>query len=205
VSRIPPALHRRLDRLARRAHAFHRLAHHPLCAAYAGEVVRLGRRTRVCRGCALAAGGGAVGLLLGVLLAPPPAEALAGGLVLLAILLGWAAAPRAGRGRPKLLTRLVPAALAGALLGVGPRAASVTGWGAALGAAALVAVAALAWGRRRPDRGPCTGCPEGPPGPACSGFGPIARRERAFQRLAGRWIALARGLDRGDRAPLEPW
>ncbi len=40
MSRIPPAVARRVDRLALRAHAFHRWAHHPLCAWYAAEVIR---------------------------------------------------------------------------------------------------------------------------------------------------------------------
>ncbi|HVZ35160.1 MAG TPA: hypothetical protein VG963_22190, partial [Polyangiaceae bacterium] len=71
---ISPALARRIDRLAVRAHRFHRWAHHPLCASYAGETLRLGRKTIVCRGCALVAGGLIVGVLLGAALertAPP--------------------------------------------------------------------------------------------------------------------------------------
>src|SRR5579859_1379561 len=56
---IPVSLARRIDRLAWFAHAFHRFAHHPLCDRYQEELIPLGRRTRVCRGCSLA--------LLGVL------------------------------------------------------------------------------------------------------------------------------------------
>src|SRR3990172_5780311 len=72
VSHVPPALARRLDRLARRAHAFHRFAHHPLCPAYASEVILLGRRTRLSRGCALAAAGTAAGALAAFAAPVPP-------------------------------------------------------------------------------------------------------------------------------------
>ncbi|MFL5271282.1 MAG: hypothetical protein ACJ79E_04370, partial [Anaeromyxobacteraceae bacterium] len=66
LSFISPALARRLDRLARQAHRFHRFAHHPLCDAYAGEVLRVPRRTVVCRGCALAAAGVVAGAAAGL-------------------------------------------------------------------------------------------------------------------------------------------
>ena len=36
----PKALRRKIDRLSRAAHRFHRFAHHPLCERYAGEVIR---------------------------------------------------------------------------------------------------------------------------------------------------------------------
>src|SRR3954452_7135005 len=62
MAHVPRPLARKLDRLARRAHRFHRFAHHPLCVEYAPEVIRLGRRMRVCRGCALSLGGGALGV-----------------------------------------------------------------------------------------------------------------------------------------------
>jgi hypothetical protein len=42
MSRVPESAARDLDRLAKRAHRFHRFAHHPLCAAYAGETLRVG-------------------------------------------------------------------------------------------------------------------------------------------------------------------
>src|SRR6478735_5996516 len=60
---LPQRTVRAIDRLARHAHAFHRFAHHPLCQRYAGELIPLGRRSRLCRGCASAALGLAVGLL----------------------------------------------------------------------------------------------------------------------------------------------
>jgi len=118
-----------------------------------------------------------------------------------ALLTGWAAlalAPRAGRARPKLLTRAGPVALAAFLLIAGLVAAATAGpgdWsGAATAAvsAALVALGALAWRRRGPDRAACAGCPQAPPGPRCDGLRPVARRERAFSRLASRWIARSR-------------
>ncbi|HET8714991.1 MAG TPA: hypothetical protein VFM16_04150, partial [Holophagaceae bacterium] len=61
IPRTPPALRRRLDRLARRAHAFHRFAHHPLCAEYAGERLRVGK-VHLCRGCTLLGAGLLAGL-----------------------------------------------------------------------------------------------------------------------------------------------
>jgi len=208
--RLPWTLARRLDRLARQAHAFHRLAHHPLCERYAGEVVRLGRPRaggrRICRGCALLALGALAGALLGA--APgvsagqgtlvaaadlaPLVAGWPGALAALALLAGLCAAglaPRRGAARPKLLTRFVPMATAVALAVTGLRAGTPAGGALALGAAALVGGGVAFYRRRGPDRGPCQGCPQAPPGPRCDGLRPIARRERAFQRLAGRWIA----------------
>src|ERR1700760_868287 len=72
---LPTPTARLVDRLARRAHAFHRFAHHPLCDRYASELIPLGRRARLCRGCACAA----IGALLGTgsaLALQPPARAL---------------------------------------------------------------------------------------------------------------------------------
>jgi len=195
MSRIPHTLARRLDRLARTAHRFHRFAHHPLCQAYAPELVRLGRRSRLCRGCSLAAGGAAAGALIGWLAPSPRPELL---LLGPALLLGWAAlalAPRGGRATSKLLTRAGPLALAAFLLVAGLRAAARAepgDWSGASTAAvtgALVALGAWSWRRRGPDRTPCHGCPQAPPGPRCDGLRPVARRERAFSRLASIWIA----------------
>jgi hypothetical protein len=196
VSRLSPALAVRVDRLARRAHGYHRWAHHPLCDRYRPELVRLGRRARVCRGCLLAAIGAAAGLAAG-LAAPalPGPQALAiAGLVMLAA--PWATRRRApgagGRRLPKLLTRFAPAALAGvavAQLGAG----TASGYAAAALALAGVAAIALRYRRRGPDRGACDGCPAGPPSATCAGFARQVSRERALQRLAGRWIAAEGG------------
>jgi hypothetical protein len=196
VSRLQPALARRLDRLARLAHRFHRHAHHPLCGAYAGEVVRLGRRTRICRGCALVAAGALAGAVAGLCVPPLPAGPLLAGPPLLA---GWALlalAPRTGRPVSKWLSRAGPAALAALLLVEGLRAALgpglAAGAGAAVAVAAIVALGLVRYRRRGPDRTACTGCPQAPPGPRCDGLREVARRERAFSRLASRWIARSR-------------
>jgi len=191
VSRLARGLGRRIDRLARRAHAFHRFAHHPLCAAYRGEVVRLGRRGRVCLGCGLLGAGAALGLLAGLLAPRPSAPQLAAGAALLFLLALGSVRSDPSRPARKLLTRLAPMALATALLAAGLRAGDLPGLAAALFAAGAFAAALLAYRRRGPDRSPCAACPERPAGPACSGFREVMRRERAFARLAGRWIRRA--------------
>jgi hypothetical protein len=188
VSYLQPALARRIDRLARRAHRFHRFAHHPLCAPYEREVVRLGRRARVCRGCALAAAGALAGGIAGLAVPPLPPATLAALLLLAAPLAAGAVGPRRGRPRPKLLTRTLPTAFAGALAVAGLRAGAA---GLAITAATLAAcaLAVYAYRRRGPDRSPCGGCPERTVQRTCTGYRPHARREAAFARLAGRWIA----------------
>jgi len=172
---IPAALARRIDRLAWIAHAFHRFAHHPLCDRYQGELVPLGHRTRVCRGCALALLGASVGALAGAALrstALGPAIWLmpAAGLALALLPLG----------RSKLLRRFLPALLLTATALHGPPAVALLGLG--LGAAML-----LLYRRKGPNRVPCSTCPERTL-EVCSGFAPIVRRERAFRRLSGRWL-----------------
>jgi hypothetical protein len=171
-SRIPRALARRIDRLARRAHAFHRFAHHPLCDEYAGELVQL-RRTRVCRGCALFAGGLIMGVIVMVIVQPVVVVAVvvaAVGALVAAASLKWRTS--------KWLTRFAPAA----------------GFGFAMGhvwpAIAVVSVAgflAIAYRRRGPHRSPCAACPERLLAP-CRGMDEIVRAERAFQRISGRWL-----------------
>ncbi len=172
--RIPAPLARRIDRLARRAHAFHRFAHHPLCAAYERELVPLGRRARICRGCLFAFAGGATGLAFAS--AAPRAPVTAVAALALAAALGVVSL----RLRlPKVLSRFLPSALGGFALGggIGPAAAA-----AASGAAYVL------WHRSRgPDRRPCDACPERAV-TVCSGYAPIVRRERAFGRLASRWL-----------------
>jgi hypothetical protein len=194
MSRIAPALARRLDRLARHAHRFHRFAHHPLCEAYAPELVRLGRRARLCRGCTFSVLGALCGAAL-ALITPLLGPALLLGPMLLT---GWAAlalAPRGGRAVSKLLSRAGPLALAGFLLVAGLRSAARaepgdwSGAGTALVTLLLVAAGAIAWRKRGPDRTACLTCPQAPAGPRCDGLRPLARRERAFSRLASRWIA----------------
>ena len=182
--RLSPATARAVDRLARRAHAFHRFAHHPLCDRYAGELIPLGRRGRVCRGCAavlagLPLGGAFVWFVrpnldvLGVLLA---VAALFGVLSLRVRL-------------PKTLGRSLPAA------GIGAGFASAFThprgllW---LGVLVTVAAGIALYRKRQPNRAPCVTCPERLGRAPCSGIRPIVRRERAFRRVAQRLI---------DRAP----
>jgi hypothetical protein len=182
--RLSPATARAVDRLARRAHAFHRFAHHPLCGRYASELLSVGRRGRVCRGCAallagLPLGGALVWLLrpsLGVLGVALAVAALLGALSLRVRL-------------PKTLGRFVPAC------GIG--AGFVSAFTHPRGFLWLVVLAAVVAGlalyrKRQPNRAPCVTCPERLGAAPCSGLRPIVQRERAFRRVAQRLI---------DRAP----
>jgi len=178
---IPAALARRIDRLAWVAHAFHRFAHHPLCDRYAGELVPLGHRLRLCRGCSLALLGASVGSLGGtalrtVALGPAiwllPTASLA--LALLPL------------GRSKLLRRFLPALLLTSAAFHGPALLSLL-------SVTLVAAMLVIYRRKGPNRVPCTTCPQRTL-EVCSGFAPIVRRERAFRRLSGRWLRAGRAL-----------
>jgi len=183
LSRIPRHTARRIDRLSRAAHRFHRFAHHPLCERYAGEVVRIGTRTRLCRGCTYAAIGGAIGF--GVGLVATNAIALVAAITATLTIVSTLYTRR----RTKLITRLVPAALftiaivAGAITTRSP-----LGLAAALAAATSVGALRVLYGKRGADRTPCATCPERVLQP-CSGFQPIVSRERAFQRVAAQLIA----------------
>lgn len=195
---VPEQVARAIDRLSRRAHRFHRFAHHPLCREYAGELLRVGRRGRVCRGCASAACGAAAGLAAGAVIpvgTPHVPELIALGSALLALVAVRAAvamrlparsARSAGR-TGKLWTRFLPMAV----LALVPCAALRMGGalGVLCASSALVSAAALyaAYRRRGPDRSPCEACAERSQ-PVCRGFAPIVRRERALQRVAGRWL-----------------
>lgn len=174
LPRIPPPLAQRIDRLARRAHAFHRFAHHPLCQPYRGEVLRVGRRTRVCKGCAFVAGGLLAGMVAGWLVRP------AWGLACLT----WPLAVGLGvlslrRRLPKIVGRFTPAfALA---------FSASAGVVAFLVSSTLFAVAATLYRRRGIERSRCGTCHERSLSP-CSGFVPHVRRERAFRRRVARWL-----------------
>ena len=187
--RVPRATARRIDRLAARAHRFHRWAHHPLCGAYAGEVLRVGR-ARVCRGCAYAVIGGAIGGTIALAAPVGIAVAAATGALAMALLGASVAWRRWGAGAarpPKLVTRLVPAAALAFAIARGVLAGA---WiGVACAAMIALAVGALfaTYKRRGNDRAPCATCPERAL-PVCSGFAPMIRRERAFQRLSARWL-----------------
>ena len=191
--RIERGLARRIDRLARRAHAFHRFAHHPLCLRYEAELIALGRRRRVCRGCVAAVSGTACGAVLGCLvplrLEAPVTLALAGAFV--ALTLGvWAGLQRrdhvrAQRGATrlaKLWTRALPLASAGCSIVISLRLD--VRWGLALSAliASILVAALAAYRRSGPDRSPCVTCPEREASVPCSGFRDIVRAERAFVR-----------------------
>lgn len=182
IPKTPPELRRKLDRLARRAHAFHRFAHHPLCIEYAPERIRLGR-VQLCRGCALLGIGLAAGLIVGAL---APARALGAGA---ALGLALASALAAFRLRPpKTIGRALPGAALGFAFIQGLRLGPI-GWAMSLAAAACFGGAFLFYRRRGPHRGPCDTCPDRDRRPACRGFAPILRRERALQRIAGKLIA----------------
>jgi hypothetical protein len=176
---------RAMDQLSRRAHRFHRFAHHPLCGNYAGEVLRIGR-TRLCRGCSYAIvgglAGGVVAFAVGTATAVPvlaPVSSLAVATALLAVSM---------RARPtKLVTRFAPAALVAFAITCGVRELGPFGIALALAAIAIVGGLRVLYGKRGPDRSPCTTCPERGLQP-CSGFAPIVARERAFQRVVRKLI-----------------
>jgi hypothetical protein len=179
IPAVPRPLARRIDRLARRAHAFHRHAHHPLCEPYRDEVIRVGKRVRLCKGCTFLASGLLAGIVLGAVLRPPISWG-AGGL-LVALVLG----PLSLRVRlPKLIGRSLP--------GFGVGAAMWSGWPAALASFLIVALLGLSYRRRGVERSRCEACHERRRNP-CSGFTLIVRRERAFQRHAN---SLLRGPGR---------
>ncbi len=172
MARIPRASADAIDRLARGAHAFHRFAHHPLCDEYAGEVVRLGRRARICRGCALAALGAATGLAIGIAFPIPI------GVSAIVVAAGSVLAAKPLRPAGKLASRFLPAACAGAAIASGILAAIL--------ASALLVLSVARYRRRGPDRSPCAACPERDGPSPCRGFAAIVRRERAFRRFAAR-------------------
>lgn len=179
--RITPVQARRIDRLSRRAHRFHRFAHHPLCGRYAGEVIRIGPRVRLCRGCVMTAIGGVLGGVIGAYGSMAMAMIAAGGAI------GVLIPSLASRRRfPKLLSRFVPSALFGFAL-----IAALVGAHYLFAGAILLVIIGLriVYGRRGGDRSPCATCPERELSP-CSGFAPIVRREQAFQRTLRRLIVI---------------
>lgn len=182
MSRIPRELARRIDRLAGRAHAFHRFAHHPLCGAYRREVLIIGK-IWVCKGCAFAALGLIAGSIAGAAL--PVMES---GILLLAVLFGCAGfGVLLVRRFGKVATRLFPAATLGFLVIQGLLRFDVAGGivvGLGLG---FLALAIARYRHRGPWRGACEACLEREQRP-CSGFRRQVRRERAFQRRVGRLL-----------------
>ena len=173
MSLIPHPLAQRIDRASRAAHRFHRFAHHPLCHRYAKEVIAIGRRHRICRGCTFVILGLACGMAAGQALQLRVADGYLIGAA--AALLGASRLRRL----PKSLTRLIPAFALGW--------ASTGSVGCALLAVGIGVAAVLGYRRTGPHRGPCVSCPE-LGARVCSGFFPIVHRERAFQRLARKWM-----------------
>ncbi len=183
---LPRPTARVIDRLARQAHAFHRFAHHPLCDRYARELIPLGRRARVCRGCACSALGTLAGTLGAAFTQPASSSLFVGGALGLVLLLSTLAVRL-----PKALGR-----------GLGTALASFAGVGGVLSAERAPRLLALSlltfagiflwlYRRRGPNRSPCGTCPERLAARACSGLRPIVQRERAFRRLAQRYIDAA--------------
>jgi hypothetical protein len=153
-------------------------------------VLRLPRRTILCRGCALAAAGAVAGAATGFLLSPRVPLAALGILASLAVASAVTAVrPRGGRARSKLLTRAIPAALVALTAAHALRAPDAASLLAAVAALSTGALATLAYRRRGPDRGACTACPERTHPATCSGYRRIVRRERAFARVAARLLS----------------
>jgi MFS family permease len=182
--RPAPETARRIDRLSYRAHLFHRFAHHPLCAAYASEVIRVGRRGRVCQGCSLMGLGLLAGAFAGGIFRLSLGATVAigiGGVAVAASSFAWRTS--------KISSRLLPAVATGIVCASALCAWSIGALAAAASTLAAFAVMYGAYRRRGPHRGPCAACPErGAPSP-CVGLQEIVQRERAFRRLAGRLIA----------------
>jgi hypothetical protein len=179
VPRIPPPLALRIDRLAWRAHVFHRFAHHPLCDVYRSEVLRIGKRFRVCKGCTFLGAGLIAGIAGGAFARLP----LWWGVHVLLLGLVLGAASLVLR-LPKLMGRLIP----GAALGISLWA----GWQCALSSLLAVTAVGILYRRRGVNRRLCETCDEREYRP-CSGFASIVRRERAFRRRANRWLGVLPG------------
>ena len=204
MPRVPRPLARKLDRLARRAHRFHRFAHHPLCAEYAGELVRLGRRARVCRGCVCALAGCALGAAAAPMLLVALGEAGASSAacacwVALGLSLSCSAivlralrappSPVPAARAPKFFTRFLPAATFAFACVLGARAGGAAFAVLLAGNLAVLALLFVRYRRRGPSRTPCQSCPERAQAAPCRGYAPIVRRERAFARVARRMLA----------------
>jgi hypothetical protein len=183
---LPKPTARRIDRLARHAHAFHRFAHHPLCQRYETELIPLGRRARVCRGCAFAALGAFSGASAALLTRPSSSTVVVGAALALVVLFGSLAVRL-----PKTVGRALGVALA-SFAALGGLLSAARGPELLAGSLFVSGVAFLWLYRRRgPNRSPCQTCPERLTAGTCSGFRPIVQRERAFRRLAQRYIDAA--------------
>ena len=180
---LPTSTARLVDRLARRAHAFHRFAHHPLCQRYASELIPLGRRARLCRGCACAGGG----TLLGAASALATHTSSHTLFVCSALGVTVFLASLAVR-LPKVLGRGLAAALASFAGLSGLLSAELAPRALALSLLAFAGAFLWLYRRRGPNRSPCQTCPERSAPRVCSGLRPIVQRERAFRRVAQRHL-----------------
>jgi len=189
MSRLAPALAKRIDRLSWYAHAFHRFAHHPLCDRYAGELITLGKKQRVCRGCLSAALGLVIGTGVGIYVPKDASTEIVQ--LSIAAALGLASLKLRVQ---KFAGRFVPVAFACAAIAAAARRA-FDGDARALIIVALGVILAvcgfLAYRKRGPNRDACSTCPEQYRASACSGLAPVVRREKAFQRLSQRWLDAA--------------
>jgi hypothetical protein len=197
---IEPSIARRIDRLARRAHAFHRFAHHPLCDRYRDELISIGSRTRVCRGCTCAISGALAGTLLGALVQFPASAAVAFAMLATSVPI---LAQRFERDRMqaecarvgKRWTRALPLGALALALVAGLRTQNTAGVVTAASIAVTLLVLLRAYRGVGPDRSPCSDCPERTSPVPCSGFRDIVRAERAFVRRSRQLltIRIARG------------
>jgi hypothetical protein len=197
---IEPNVARHIDRLARRAHAFHRFAHHPLCSEYADELIAHGTRTRVCRGCTCAISGAIAGALLGMLVQFPASAAVVFAMFATSVPI---LAQRFERDREqtvrarvgKLWTRSVPLGALALAFVAGLRAQNLAGVVTASSIALALVALVRAYRRAGPDRSPCARCPERTSPVPCSGFRDIVRAERAFVRRSQQLLTIrvARG------------
>jgi hypothetical protein len=124
-------------------------------------------------------------------LVPAPLEVLAAvmlGCVALLAYATWVGSPWPRRRPPKLVSRLIPAA-GMAFTGGGSLALGAEGVPLVLACGAAMAGALALYRRSGPDRTPCDACPERLRPEPCRGIAPVVRRERAFRRLAGRWMS----------------
>ena len=188
MSRIPAPVARRIERLARRAHAFHRFAHHPLCDVYRGEVLRWGHRMRICKGCAFLTLGAAMGSAASFVL-PFAAEAVVA--ISIATVIFGALVWIKGRGQraSKLLTRLIPGFLLAWFFWAGVSSGNRLGFLASGFAVMVFGATWIRYRRRGPDRQACVACPQRLSFPKCEGYRPMVARERAFRRRAGQLLA----------------
>jgi hypothetical protein len=197
---VPPSLARRIDRLARRAHAFHRFAHHPLCGRYAGELIALRGRARICRGCTCTLLAAVVGSCCALVMVLPGVPLALVSLACFAVTLrSLARAPDPDRRRVnKLWTRGLPALVFSAALIALLRAPSALHVCLALALLLSCTWTLGRYRRRGPDRSACARCPEYASNAVCSGFREIVQAERAFSRRTQQLLAAADAAARGE-------